>query len=235
MAVYNIEVFLNDFSERTKKNFEAIEQRAHRDNLYEVTQLINSLLGMLILPYETYNIRYRKKYPSKEWARHLKKAAPKSFDRLKNLIDRLKTEKRLFCDYNSDNPSGQSKIWVDEFIHHLRNAVAHGGNNGIHFFPIKESDCRDITDVIFYDNDEIKNNDSISEFCVKVSVSELKEIVNCISDLYCGFEEKNKEDCNKNAEYDNIIHVLNKLMVEGRTNKNKATLDIKEDQYDCTE
>jgi len=47
--------FIKDFAERTKANLEFIEGRAKRgDTVFEVTQLINSTLGLLVFPKEQY-------------------------------------------------------------------------------------------------------------------------------------------------------------------------------------
>lgn len=52
MSSYNIENFLFDFAYRTKTNLEYIEKYYNEDYLYEVTQVINSLLGLIVIPYE---------------------------------------------------------------------------------------------------------------------------------------------------------------------------------------
>jgi len=47
--------FILDFAERTRSNLEFIEAaEAEGDNVYEVTQLANSLLGLLVFPREHY-------------------------------------------------------------------------------------------------------------------------------------------------------------------------------------
>ncbi|NMC57860.1 MAG: hypothetical protein GYA51_00475 [Candidatus Methanofastidiosa archaeon] len=44
-----------DFITRTKMNLEFIENQALKNNkVFEVTQLINSMLGLLVFPCETY-------------------------------------------------------------------------------------------------------------------------------------------------------------------------------------
>jgi hypothetical protein len=52
---------IRDFALRTKKNLEYIETKASEDNsnpeVYEVTQLINSLLGLIVFPREEYMSR----------------------------------------------------------------------------------------------------------------------------------------------------------------------------------
>lgn len=60
MGAYNYEHFISDFVYRTRKNHMKILQRyeEHESQRYEVTQLINSLFGLLIVPNEKY--KYRK-------------------------------------------------------------------------------------------------------------------------------------------------------------------------------
>lgn len=51
------EEFVIDFVRRTRKNLEFIEDRVEADpgaELFEVTQLVNSLLGIIVLPREYY-------------------------------------------------------------------------------------------------------------------------------------------------------------------------------------
>ena len=43
---------VEDFGKRTLSNLEFIQQHASRPDVYEVTQLWNSLSGLLVLPYE---------------------------------------------------------------------------------------------------------------------------------------------------------------------------------------
>jgi len=47
---------VRDFAKRTRHNLEVIRKRcpAQGDEVYEVTQLINSMLGLLVLPKERY-------------------------------------------------------------------------------------------------------------------------------------------------------------------------------------
>jgi hypothetical protein len=46
---------VRDFAERTRKNLKAIEcLKANHQDVYEITQLINSMLGLLVFPREEY-------------------------------------------------------------------------------------------------------------------------------------------------------------------------------------
>ncbi len=51
----NYENVVKDFAERTKVNLELIrDQKKPRNEIYEVTQLVNSMMGLLIFPKEKY-------------------------------------------------------------------------------------------------------------------------------------------------------------------------------------
>lgn len=231
MSGYNIEVFLNEFATRTKANLEYIEKNAEYANLYEVTQLINSLLGLIIIPVEKYKIE---KKPSDNT---LKNVSLEDYKKINNIIEECKKSKRWFCDYYNDSS-------VSRFIEHIRNAVAHGGCNGIHFFPVTDDTNDRITDVIFYDNNAVKikkknNNDQdegsdnkeINEFCVKLSISELKQLVQCISNLYCRYEKRYQNASDKVKEYDGVIRKLDLLMgKEYREDKTKTTIELNNEE-----
>ena len=147
MSGYNIEYFIKDFAERTKFNLEYINNHKDIDGPYEITQMINSLLGIIILPVEKYKDSY---------IRPLKKDQAKfdeSKSAIKNIMDNCKNDNRYRSTYwGSDDPL--------EFLRRLRNAVSHSGNNGLHFYPLTESG-ENVSSVIFYDIND-KND---SEFC----------------------------------------------------------------------
>jgi len=51
----NYESVIHDFAERTRKNLRIIEKlQAKGDEAYEVTQLLNSMLGLLVFPRERF-------------------------------------------------------------------------------------------------------------------------------------------------------------------------------------
>lgn len=72
MSGYNMEYFIADFADRTLANLEQVERmkRAGQfefnspgktEKLYEVTQLINSFLGLVVLPTEKFKKWDKKK------------------------------------------------------------------------------------------------------------------------------------------------------------------------------
>lgn len=63
----NCTIFIRELAERTLRNYNYIKERAHEDNLYEVTQLINSMYCLLVVPEEIFGIR-RQDNPDSEFA-----------------------------------------------------------------------------------------------------------------------------------------------------------------------
>ena len=97
----NCTIFIRELAERTLRNYNYIKERAHEDNLYEVTQLINSMYCLLVVPEEIFGIR-RQDNPDSEFAlktkfstreKNLKKYA--GYWEIVKLLDELKTQNRV--------------------------------------------------------------------------------------------------------------------------------------------
>ena len=218
MSSYNIECFLKDFANRTIKNLKFVEKYAFYENdLYEVTQLINSLLGLIIIPVETYK---KKQRLSDE---KLRKLSGANYNSVKNLIKICHDEKRLYSDYWYDNDG----VKVDSFIAHLRNAIAHSGNHGIRFYPISENGK--ISNIMFFDEKgehEKKNQEQkpskVSVFCVKLTIAELRALVEDIVELYCRFESSGRNIAHKQKDYRDDIERLEQLLKGNRGDVTKS-------------
>lgn len=202
MSGYNIEYFIKDFAERTKFNLEYINNHKDIDGPYEITQMINSLLGIIILPVEKYKDSY---------IRPLKKDQAKfdeSKSAIKNIMDNCKNDNRYRSTYwGSDDPL--------EFLRRLRNAVSHSGNNGLHFYPLTESG-ENVSSVIFYDIND-KND---SEFCVHLTIEELEVITQKASDLYVILDKK----AGKKAKYEIAVEELQTFLKKGKREKTVADI-----------
>ena len=218
MSGYNVEHFLNDFADRTLHNLSVLEKDVEAYKLNEVTQLINSLLGLIIIPVEA--CKSLRRIDSE-----LKKSSKEDYEKICKLLEKCKAEKRFFSDYETSSfEDNLGHMNVDNFIRHLRNALSHGGDNGLHFYPISEE--KKITNVIFYDNDKVNKNNIIHEFCIDLTVSELTELAMSISQLYCKFEKKDENSKNKIEKYESEIESLEKLMSEGRRNASKVVFEF---------
>lgn len=108
------EEFIRDFAIRTEANLLFIEKESkNNDALYEVTQLINSTLGLLIFPVEEYIIK-------------LKEIGRLDDSEIETTISRIKIIK------------GTKNLTIDEFLRRLRNAFAH---NNIKVRGGREIEC----------------------------------------------------------------------------------------------
>lgn len=211
MSGYNMEYFISDFAKRTKTNLSIINEIANSpfQEAYEVTQLINSLLGLVVLPNEKF----------KKWGN---KRSPQMKDTEKEIWDLLKTckdDNRYFNSYNDEESKDVLKI-----IDHIRNSVSHSGKLGLHFFPVVDGGDSEITHIIFYDSDYnlILNrnkktpevaHEKAKEFCLKLTIKEAGDLANLIADLYCLVEKAPGRDKN----YESIVESLEMLLAEGKT------------------
>lgn len=196
MGAYSYEVFIKEFTERTIKNYYKILERYEEDpsQRYEVTQLINSLFGLLIVPNEKY--KYRKNGQGvKEF--YLKKA--EGYKDITAIICDLKEDGRLYSSYDDNHE-------VSDFIRHMRNSLAHSGNQGLHFLPCAEG--QKITSVIFYDSD--KEYGGTNEFCAELMIMEIFNLAKAIANMYSEIESY-KEYKDKNEEYMEEIKKCRKL------------------------
>lgn len=154
---------------------------------YEVTQLLLSMYGMLIIPYE----KYKKNSESKD---DLPQALTRTanYASIKQKIKEIKLAGRYRNTYNNANDES-----VYQFIRHLRNAVSH---EGIHFLPLMSGQTEEIEEIIFYDfiaeeSDNRGNklrytfNESPQKFCVKLYVKELKDFIEQITGMYSQISE----------------------------------------------
>ena len=185
--------FVAELSRRSLANYEHIKERAEDDKLFEVTQLINSMYCMIVVPEEIFGTKRGErnipKFGTKE------KNLKKYHDEYKSVIDILEKLRRLnrlkyvtVDEYVQYSP-------VSAFINSLRNALCH---DGIGFLPI-QTEYRGklknkITDVIF----ESRSLDSKNvTFIAVIDVQTLEDLLKAISSLYWKVE-MGKEGSNSN-------------------------------------
>ena len=123
----NCTIFIRELAERTLRNYNYIKERAHEDNLYEVTQLINSMYCLLVVPEEIFGIR-RQDNPDSEFAlktkfstreKNLKKYA--GYWEIVKLLDELKTQNRV---RNVEIGAFEEECPVCSFLYNLRTLYA---------------------------------------------------------------------------------------------------------------
>ena len=216
MSGYNMEHFIGDFAGRTKTNLDIINDLANaparNQEVYEVTQLINSFLGLIVLPNEKF----------KKWDKK-KTADMKSVeDNIWKLLRDCEEDHRYYNSYKNKN-SGK----VIELIDHFRNSISHSGKMGLHFYPVIEGGDKNITHIIFYDSKyflikERGNKETAEknqeEFCLKMTVPETEKMAKYIANLY----ELVEKTEGKQPDYENAINAMEKLLSEGKPDSGKT-------------
>lgn len=191
MAGYDYAKFVGDFGKRTLENNEIINDLRSQDisdkkkseieienKHHEVTQLINSLFGMIIVPYEKYKFDTSDQDGSNSIGENdLKKT--QEYYKIAKIIINLEKRGELYNSY-------KDRYLVSGFIKHLRNALAHSGDDGMHFTPVEKK--RVIKSIIFYDNDGAK------EFCVELSIGRIRALMNLIYSMYEKIENMKEHD-----------------------------------------
>ncbi len=109
--MYEKEILVLDFARRTKKNLDFVRSAAKKENpteakIFEFTQLINSMLGLLVFPKE----KHWKKYKNKRYAELIKQGWPK---------------------ISSSEGFSDAKT-LEELLRYIRDAITHGQ---IEFLP----------------------------------------------------------------------------------------------------
>lgn len=219
-AVSKLETEKNKFEKALDEIRQLISDKP--ENLFEVTQLLNSLMGIAVLPYEMhkeviemsyYRIKQMKKddegeddIKDAEKKLEIKKSilASYSYSALKEEVLKLHQEGKWVTTYKKDlaGDGGETNEEIAlHFLKHLRNAVCHSGDNAISILPLEEGLV--IKEILFYDKFYDKNEKKITgEFAMKLSVEELRRLIDCVADFYCNSEigELDKTETIKNAE-----------------------------------
>ena len=202
MSGYNYTHFVKEFFDRTRINIEIIEGKRTIKDKKEVTQLINSFLGLLVVPNEKFDFSNKQSGCDEK---HLKYVDEKSYEGIVQIIKSLKKENKLFCDYPRAD-----EYPVSDFIKHLRNAICHSGNDTLIFYPIDEQ--REIETLILYDTDE-KFQHEKHQFCVELTIKQIREIVGNISALYVAVESERAK--NLQNDYCEIVERYRNLLKGG--------------------
>lgn len=188
MSGYIFQEFVKDFSGRTRQNLKVIEAiyNEHGDEpakkVYEVTQMINCLFGMVIVPYE----KYKNQVTESDYY------DDPNYKEIRNIIKELERgagkTKFIRSTYSEDSKG----VGVFSFIRHLRNALAHSGNGRLNFYPINNNKDN-IKAVYFMDKYENKYG-HVSYFCCRLSLKRIRRLCESIPALYEALEKKIPED-----------------------------------------
>ena len=206
MSNYDYNGFVKSFSDRTNKNLKLIEQVKKgklkicvpqkskrlipvKTETYEVTQLINSLFGLLVVPQEIFkDDMWELNEKANEDNENLNNSEDdykkgEDYVALSKIVADLAEKKCLQTTYtNYYDP-------VISFMWHLRNALSHSGT-GLHFTPVSKHG--QIEKVYFYDQyilNKGKTNEKYKgEFCTLLTTDEIKRIIKHINGFYIAWE-----------------------------------------------
>ena len=162
-----------------------ISSQKKRDKLYEVTQLLNSLMGIAVLPYEMYKEIF---FMNHEIKREIRRKIEKSdqYRSLQSFIMDLYNARKWNSTYSSDLSDVNDNCRINKdnvvfnFLRHVRNAVCHSGDDGtLSILPL--SDGIIIEEILFYDKNIKKQEE---EFGMRLSVAEVRKMVEQIADFY---------------------------------------------------
>ncbi len=223
MGGYSSREFSRMFSERTISNYEFIRSTVNNKDkyhtadseLFEVTQLLNSLMGLAVLPYEMHKDFFSRILQT-DIAGFIRLSNSLEYKLLTKYIMNLYRDNKWKTSYDSDlrdDGSIDEKKIAIRFLRHIRNAVCHSGNNAISILPLSEGTV--IDRVVFYDRIPEKYNFHVRDrnglqgierpqpkFAMCLSIEELEKLVYKIADLYNNTEigSINKTRAIKNAE-----------------------------------
>ena len=147
------EFFVKDFYRRTLMNLERYNGE------YDVTFLINSMVGLLIVPKEKF-------FASEELLDRYVDA--QILERVRSCIKKNLVDKE-------DNPNKS----LEKIIRHLRNAVSHGRMTILGEMPVRKGELVPIGSINFIDKGKYKDNASkkwvYTYFEMEINVELLKE------------------------------------------------------------
>ena len=198
LNMINLKEFTHDYTTRTIANYDTIyevylrEKEIRGENAiedaFEVTQLINSLFGILIMPFESVKALKKGQMGAnnlRDVNKKMKEADEVAFNDLSAVIQELKDNHHFYDSYIKDYEEGITEI---AFVHRLRNSLAHSGNNGLRFFPIGECNLETskIQTIIFCDEE---NNGKGDSFVAELSVEQVERVVKSLAAIFGNFTD----------------------------------------------
>lgn len=183
--------FVREFVKRTKKNLEVFDKAKTKED-FEVTQRINSLFGLLIVPYE--HFKHDSDYGFSE--SKLSKNCRESYHKIELLIKKLHEDKPKRLWWTRASFANEQNHLVSNFIKHLRNALCHSGEDRVLFINGDEKDekVKQLKFLVFVDEGiaiktDKKTNKVIKKepynFIAIINVKEeLKELFENVSTMY---------------------------------------------------
>ena len=190
----NLHKFTEDYIARTMANYEFVKKESKKRgesnkvkyDVYEVTQLINSLFGVLIMPLESIKAINKGKFGksiAQKANKDMRQANSRAFEQVSKIISELKNNGKIFNSYIDDYEEGVEEAY---FIYRLRNSLAHSGNEGLRFYPIRIEGEKSgpIESVIFCNIDpNVKDH----EFIAELSVEQIEILLNSLIDIFSNY------------------------------------------------
>ena len=181
-------MFVQELAKRTLANYQFIKNNLDQDKLFEVTQLINSMYCLLVVPEEIFGIRrqddptssnaLKTKFSTRE--NNLKKY--KEYHSVYSLLENLKKQNRIFYSsigaFESDYP-------ICSFLYNLRNSLCH---EGIGFLPFQTDYAGKLTTKIDNIIFESRNKNDRILFLAVLSVEQLETLLFNVSAMYSRVE-----------------------------------------------
>ncbi len=180
--------FINELATRTIQNYEYVKKNSEKEGLFEVTQLINSMYCLIVVPEEVFGYKSpyadeRSVFETRE--KNLKKY--ESYHEIVALINELEQQNRI--KYKSIDEYVQ-KSPVSCMLYHMRNALCH---ENVGFLPITSSDGKNkITDIIFRTG-KGKN----TQFMMVLKVEQLERLLTNVANFYSDIENGKANSDNK--------------------------------------
>lgn len=186
----NCTIFIRELAERTLKNYNYIKERAREDNLYEVTQLINSMYCLLVVPEEIFGMRRQDNIDSPSalktqfGIREKNLKNNDSYREIKKLLDELKTQNRV---RNIEIGAFEEECPVCSFLYNLRNSLCH---EGIGFLPFQidfMGKPQNKIDNIIFQAKKTKDTSKV-QFIAVLSVAQLECLLTNVATMYIHVE-----------------------------------------------
>ena len=181
-----------------------IVEKMEGQKLYEVTQLINSLMGVVILPYEMHKDFFNKPNKDNELLDSIKRCY--EYKELRNFIKKHGDKGNWKSTYYDENTENDTIVF--DFLRHIRNAACHSGDSALSILPL--GDGEKIDRILFYDHYDNKDR-GLQEFAMELSLFEVREMLDCIEEFYCNspIGQLDKTEQIKKAE-ENVRRLLGK-------------------------
>ena len=199
---YDIENYYRDIIERTEKNLKFIDENKGKKEVYEVTQLVNSLRSFLVIPDSMYiseNCEEKAKEQRENNIKEIYKVVreEKEYKQIKAIVFKCIEDNRYYCSYEDEMKIGEE---YNSFylIHHMRDAISH--DNILYTVEDDEEEGGENTISHIYFYDILKKSNGNMEFCIKLNIDELKELIECSTKLFEVYAENG--DINKKWKND---------------------------------